>query len=281
MRLLVSKHSVGKWAAYYIYKKIIEFKPTIAKPFILGLPTGTTPIEMYQELIKLYQDNKLSFKHVISFNMDEYVGLPKEHPQSYHHYMHNNFFDHIDINHNNIYILDGNASNLELECKKFEENILQSGGLDLIVGGVGEDGHIAFNEPGSSLTSLTRVKRLNYNTILANSRFFNNNISQTPSLALTMGIKTILDAKDIVILAKGVKKASAVANAIEGAVSGMYPITALQMHNKVVIVCDEFATYNLKVRTVRYFEDIKDEYSLIGDNIDSFSCGLETSKWLI
>jgi glucosamine-6-phosphate deaminase len=195
------------------------------------------------------------------------VGLDCKDPNSYHYYMHSNFFDHIDIEKDNINILNGNAIDLEQECKNFEEKIFKYGGLNLLVGGVGEDGHIAFNEPCSSLVSLTRIKTLNHNTIFANSRFFKNDISQTPQMALTMGIKTILDAKDIVILAKGISKANAIANAIEGAVSGLWPVTALQMHNKVVIVCDDFATYNLKVKTIRYFEGVEDEYILIEKTI--------------
>lgn len=261
MRLLVSKDNLGKWAAYYLYKKIQQFQPTADKPFLLGLPTGSTPSHMYHELIKLYQAHKLSFRHVITFNMDEYVGILKEHPQSYYYYMYNNFFNYIDIPNQNINILDGNAHNLEQECNNFEEKINCLGGLDLIFGGVGEDGHIAFNEPGSSLGSTTRVKTLNYSTILANSRFFNNDFAHTPKLALTMGIKTIMDAKEVVILAQGLNKSYAVCQAIEGAVSSMCPVTALQLHNKVVLACDELAAYELKLKTIRYFENIVDEYT--------------------
>ena len=260
MRLLISKHGVGRWAAHYLMRKLLQFKPSSTKPFILGLPTGSTPLSMYEELIKLNQAKKINFKDVITFNMDEYVGLTHELTQSFHHYMHSNFFDHIDIQQQNINILDGNAPDLEEECHNYEGRILQLGGMELICGGVGEDGHIAFNEPGSSLNSATRVKTLNHSTVIANSRFFNHNINQTPKLALTMGMKTILDAKDVVILASGTQKSQAVYQAIEGAVSSMCPISALQMHNKAVVVCDEFAAYDLKLKTIRYFEAIDDEY---------------------
>lgn len=267
MRLLVSQHSLGKWAAYYIYKKVVEFKPTESKPFVLGLPTGSTPLETYKELIKLNQQNLISFKHVVTFNMDEYVGLPEDHEQSYHYYMFNSFFNHIDIPHENVNILNGNATYLDYECKIFEEKISALGGMELILGGVGEDGHLAFNEPGSSLSSVTRVKTLNYSTILANSRFFEHNIEKTPNLALTMGVKTIMDAREVVVLAKGLNKAQAVAHAIEGSVSSMCPVTALQMHNKASIICDEYAAYELKLKTIRYFENLKDEYYAVEQEI--------------
>lgn len=260
MRLLISQHGIGKWAAYYIYKKIVDFKPTESKPFVLGLPTGSTPLETYKELIKLNQQQLVSFKNVVTFNMDEYVGLPEDHEQSYHYFMAHNFFNHIDIVKENINILNGNATYLDYECKVFEEKIAQYGGMDLIMGGVGEDGHLAFNEPGSSLNSMTRVKTLNQSTIQANSRFFNNNIELTPRIALTMGIKTIMDAREVLILAKGLNKSQAVAHAIEGAVSSMCPITALQMHNKAVIICDELAAYDLKLKTIKYYEHLRDEY---------------------
>ena len=260
MRLLVSKYNLGKWAAHYVCKKIKQFQPTESKPFVLGLPTGSTPLDMYKQLIKFNEQKLISFKHVITFNMDEYVGLAEDHPESYHYYMHNNFFSHIDINPENINILNGNATYLEYECKLYEEKIAKLGGMNLIIGGVGEDGHIAFNEPGSSLNSVTRVKTLNYSTILANSRFFDNNTEKTPNLALTMGIKTVLDAEEVLILSKGLNKAQAVSHAIEGAISSMCPVTALQLHRNAAVICDEYAAFELKLKTIRYFENLKDEY---------------------
>ncbi|MFN7095888.1 MAG: 6-phosphogluconolactonase, partial [Burkholderiales bacterium] len=176
------------------------------------------------------------------------------------HYMFSNFFNHIDIDPVNINILNGNAIYLDYECKVFEDKIVMLGGINLLVGGLGEDGHLAFNEPGSSLSSVTRVKTLNYSTILANSRLFNDNIDKTPNLALTMGIKTILEAKDVIILAEGLVKSRAVAQAIEGSVSSMCPVTALQLHNKASVICDEYAAYELKLKTIRYFEQLNDDY---------------------
>ncbi len=261
MRLLITNELIYKWTAYYLCKKITLAHKNSNKPFVLGLPTGSTPLGVYKELIKLYKNGQLSFTNVVTFNMDEYVGLSKEHPQSYNYYMHHHFFDHVDIDRKNVHILNGKAKNLEKECLQFEKKIADCGGIDIMLGGVGVDGHIAFNEPGSSLSSLTRIKTLNHSTIVANSRFFDNDISKTPYLALTMGIQTILNAREIIILAAGTQKSLAVHQAIEGGISSMCPITALQMHNKAVIVCDKLATHELKVKTIDYFEDIIDEYS--------------------
>lgn len=262
MRLLVSKHNLGKWAAHYVANKINNFKPTADKPFVLGLPTGSTPLDMYNELIALNKAGKVSFEHIVTFNMDEYVGLPEDHPESYHYYMWHNFFSKINIKKENVHILNGNAADLDAECEAYEEKIVKVGGIHLQLGGVGEDGHLAFNEPGSSLASKTRSKDLNMSTIIANSRFFDGDINKTPKFALTIGIDTVMQAKEVVILVKGLAKANAVYQAIEGSVSSMCPITALQYHRKTLILCDELATYDLRVKTVKYFETMQDEYSL-------------------
>ena len=174
MRLIVQPESVGvsKWSASYIAQRINESGKSAANPFVLGLPTGSTPLGTYAELIRIYRQGKVSFKNVVTFNMDEYVGIPKEHPQSYYTFMWDNFFSHIDILPQNVNILNGNAVNLKDECADYEARIKAVGGIDLFMGGIGEDGHIAFNEPGSSLSSRTRDKALNQDTILVNSRFF-------------------------------------------------------------------------------------------------------------
>ncbi|MEG1187838.1 MAG: glucosamine-6-phosphate deaminase, partial [Bacteroidales bacterium] len=153
MRLIIQPdyQNISRWSANYVASKINQFAPTAERPFVLGLPTGSSPLGMYKELIKLYQAGKVSFKNVITFNMDEYVGLPKEHPESYHSFMWNNFFSHIDINAENVNILNGNAENPEAECERYEDKIKAVGGIDLFLGGIGPDGHIAFNEPCSSL----------------------------------------------------------------------------------------------------------------------------------
>lgn len=263
MRLVITQENVGYWAAIYVANKINAAAPTKENPFILGLPTGGTPLTMYQQLIQFYKAGKVSFKHVITFNMDEYVGLSESHPESYHYYMWQNFFLHIDIQPQNVNILNGNAPDLKKECLAYEEKIASLGGIDLFIGGVGNDGHIAFNEPGSSLSSKTRLKTLTYDTVVANSRFFNNDLDQVPKKALTVGVQTLLDAKEVLILASGLSKALAVQQAVEGSVNHMWTITALQMHRHGIIVCDDPATMELKVKTVKYFKELHDHLSHI------------------
>jgi glucosamine-6-phosphate deaminase len=213
---------------------------------------------MYKKLIEYYQKGELSFKYVKTFNMDEYVGLPRNHPESYHTFMWENFFKHIDILPNNTHILDGNATNLEAECKEFERKIKEAGGVDLFIGGIGPDGHIAFNEPGSSLASRTRVKTLAKDTIEANSRFFGNDLSKVPHLALTVGVGTVMDAREVMILITGSHKAFALYKAIEEGVNHMWTVSAFQMHPKATFVCDEDATLELRVKTVKYFKGLMD-----------------------
>lgn len=259
MRLIIQE-SYGKmsqWAAAYIVKKINEFKPTAEKPFVLGLPTGSTPIGTYKELIHLYETGKVSFENVVTFNMDEYIGIPENHPESYHTFMWEHFFSHINIKKENVNILNGNAADPEAECRSYEAKIASYGGIDLFMGGIGPDGHIAFNEPGSSLSSRTRVKSLTTDTIIANSRFFDNDINKVPKTALTVGVATIMDAKEVLILANGHNKARALYHAVEGSINHMWTISVLQMHPKGIIVCDDAATVELKVGTVNYFKDIE------------------------
>ncbi|KAA6340433.1 Glucosamine-6-phosphate deaminase [termite gut metagenome] len=259
MRLIIQPDykTVSLWAAKYVATSINKAQSTPEKPFVLGLPTGSSPLGMYKELIELYEKGVVSFKNVVTFNMDEYVGLPQKHPESYYSFMWNNFFNHVDIMPDNINILNGNADDLEVECACYERKIKFYGGIDLFLGGIGPDGHIAFNEPGSSLTSRTRIKTLTTDTIIANSRFFNNDVNQVPKTALTVGVGTILDAKEVLIIVNGHSKALALYHAVEDAISQMWTISALQMHAKGIIVCDDAATYELKVGTYRYFKDIE------------------------
>ncbi|MEI8114324.1 MAG: glucosamine-6-phosphate deaminase, partial [Bacteroidia bacterium] len=217
MRLIIQANSelTSKWVANYIVRKIILAAPTKEKPFVLGLPTGSSPLGTYQELIKLYQNGTVSFKNVVTFNMDEYVGIPKDHPQSYYTFMWDNLFSHIDILPENANILNGNAPDIKAECQAYENKILAVGGIDLFLGGIGPDGHLAFNEPGSSLASRTRDKELNYDTKVANSRFFDNDISKVPNSSLTVGIGTVMDAKEVLIIVNGYNKARALQHAVE------------------------------------------------------------------
>lgn len=263
MRLVICENEVAVWSANYVKQRIKEFAPTADRPFVLGLPTGSTPLDMYKMLIQFYQRGELSFQHVVTFNMDEYVGLPEDHLESYHAYMFRNLFDHIDITHKNIHILNGNAPDLDEECDRYEEKIKTLGGIELFVGGVGEDGHIAFNEPGSSLQSRTRMKTLTYSTRLANARFFNHTIDHVPKSALTVGVGTIMDAREVLILVKGYHKANALYHAIEEGVNHMWTVSALQLHPNGIIVCDEDATLELKVKTVKYFKELEQENPMI------------------
>lgn len=259
MRLIIPEKNIGDWAAAYVAKKILEFNPTPERPFVLGLPTGSTPVKMYKKLIELYKDGIISFKNVITFNMDEYIGLAPDHEQSYHYYMHEHFFNHVDIPAENINMLNGLAKDYKAEGERYEKKIKDLGGIQLFVGGIGPDGHLAFNEPGSSLASRTRDKELTMDTIIANSRFFDNDITKVPKAAMTVGIATVLDSKEILIMVDTHQKARALHMAIEEGVNHMWTVSALQLHPKGIIVADEVACSELKVGTYRYFKDIEKE----------------------
>ncbi|BFI67335.1 glucosamine-6-phosphate deaminase [Yersinia pseudotuberculosis] len=261
MRLIPLRNTaeVGKWAARHIVNRINAFKPTAERPFILGLPTGGTPMEAYKNLIAMHKAGEVSFKHVVTFNMDEYVGLPKEHPESYYTFMHTNFFDHVDIPAENINLLNGNAADIDAECRRYEEKIKSYGKIHLFMGGVGVDGHIAFNEPASSLASRTRIKTLTQETRIANSRFFGGDANLVPKYALTVGVGTLLDAEEVMILVTGHGKAQALQAAVEGSINHMWTISCLQLHAKAIMVCDEPSTMELKVKTVKYFRELEAE----------------------
>lgn len=258
MRIVIKPESdaVATYTAEYIIKRINAFNPSATRPFVLGLPTGSTPLKTYQKLIQAFREGRVSFKHVVTFNMDEYVGLPRDHPESYYSFMWSNLFKYIDIPKENANILDGNAADLIMECQAYEDKILQLGGIELFVAGIGPDGHIAFNEPGSSLSSITRVKSLNTETVLANARFFGGDISKVPTMALTVGVKTVLNAREVVVIITGQSKAHALAQCVEGGINHMWTVSALQLHPRVVMVVDDAATMELKVRTVVYFRDL-------------------------
>jgi len=261
MRLIIEPNyeQLSRWAAEHVVKRINEFNPTPDRKFVLGLPTGSSPVGMYKCLVEACRQGRVSFKNVLTFNMDEYVCLPEEHSESYHSFMANNLFNHIDCPKENIHILNGNAPDLDAECRHYEEMIEEAGGIDLFIGGIGPDGHIAFNEPGSSLTSRTRVKTLTTDTIIANSRFFEGDVNKVPKHALTVGVGTVMAAREVMILVNGHHKARALQAAVEGGVTQMWTISALQMHQHGIIVCDEAATEELKVGTYRYFKDIEKE----------------------
>jgi glucosamine-6-phosphate deaminase len=259
MRIVIrdAADQVAQYAAELIINRVRDFQPTKERPFVLGLPTGGTPVRCYQRLILAFREGKISFQNVVTFNMDEYVGLPRDHPESYWSFMKQNLFSFVDIPPENINILDGNAPDLVAECQRFEDKIQSYGGIELFLGGVGSDGHIAFNEPGSSLSSLTRVKSLNKETISDNARFFDNDLSKVPTMALTVGVQTVMASRQVVIIAIGGNKALAVAHCVEEGVSHGWPISALQMHRSTVLIVDEDATRELRVKTVRYFKGLQ------------------------
>jgi len=261
MRILIHENfeRLNIWTANYLAAKINAANPTPKNPFVLGLSAGSSPIGVYQNLVDLFKKGKVSFKNVVTFNLDEYVGLDEEHPQSYHYSMNYHLFSHIDIPTENINILDGNAKDLEKECKEYDEKIASFGGIHLFLGGIGRDGNLAFNEPGASLTSRTRIKSLTHETLIANSRFFGGEISKVPKTALTVGVGTVMDAKEVLIIMNGYGKAHALRKGIEEGVNHMWTISMLQLHKNCVICCDDESTMELKVGTVKYFKDMESE----------------------
>ena len=219
-----------------IMADIVRRKPRA----ILGLATGSTPLGTYKELIRIHKEEGLDFSRVTTFNLDEYVGLPHEHPQSYHYFMWENLFKHININAKNVHIPDGTAKDIPGFCRWYEEQIVKAGGVDVQLLGIGSNGHIAFNEPGSSLGSRTRVKTLDDRTRQDNARFFST-MDEVPKYAITMGIGTIMDARQLILLANGAGKAEAIAKTCEGPITAMVPATIVQLHPKATIVVDKAA----------------------------------------
>ena len=230
-------------AARVIAKLIREKSDTV-----LGLATGSTPIRLYQELIRMHKEEGLSFREVRCFNLDEYVGLPAEHEQSYHYFMQESFFKHIDVKPENTLVPNGMAQDVPAHCADFEEKIKACGGIDIQVLGIGSDGHIAFNEPSSSLASRTRIKTLTKQTIEDNARFFENDENQVPTHCITMGIGTIMEARMNILLAFGEGKAEAICDTCEGPVTAMVPASILQHHQVAKIFLDEAASTKLKLK---------------------------------
>jgi len=269
MKLIIRDKSddVTVWAAKYVIKRIKDFNPGPGRFFVLGLPTGGTPVGMYNNLVQAFKQGKVSFKYVKTFNMDEYCGIPEDHPESYHRYMLDNFFKHIDIDPKNAHVLNGNAPDLVKECEEYEKKITDAGGIELFVGGIGPDGHIAFNEPGSSLVSRTRVKTLAQDTIIANARFFGGDLNAVPKQALTVGVGTVMDAREVLVLITGANKAIALYKAIEEGVCHMWTVSAFQQHPNTLMVCDEDATLELRVRTVKYFKDMWQVHASLNEDL--------------
>lgn len=261
MRVIIRKtyEEISLEAANLVRSRI-EKKPDL----VLGLATGSSPLGLYRELINMNKKKLISFKKVRTFNLDEYYGLSGDHSQSYRYFMDTNLFNHIDIDKSNTMVPDGTAKEWEEFCRYYENQIKKAGGIDLQVLGIGSDGHIAFNEPGSSLSSRTRLVALDAQTIEDNSRFFENK-SQVPRFALSMGVGTILEAKEIILVANGRKKATAIAQAIEGPITSLISASALQLHQKVTYFLDEEAALELK--RIDYYKFVEQAEKEIGKEI--------------
>ena len=257
MRVVIQENyeKMSIWAAEHIVCAINSHRGP--RPFVLGLPTGSSPLGVYKKLIEMNKAGKVSFKNVVTFNMDEYVGLDHDHDQSYWYFMHENFFNHIDLPERNINMLNGMAEDPEKECADYERKIALFGGIDLFMGGIGVDGHIAFNEPFTSLSSRTGLRTLTTDTRIVNSRFFGNDPEKVPAYALSVGVGTVTDSKEVLILINGHSKARALAQTVEGGVSQMWTCSALQLHKNAIIACDEAACGELKVDTYKYFLDVE------------------------
>ncbi len=257
--LIVKNYSEVSIEAAKIVRDIVKKKPNC----VLGLATGSTPLGLYKELIRMHKEKGLDFSQVRTFNLDEYYGLSSSHPQSYRFFMEENLFKGINIKPENTRVPDGSVKIEEVEqyCKEYEELIKQAGGIDLQVLGIGGDGHIAFNEPGSSLGSRTRLVALDEKTIEDNSRFFDR-VEDVPRFALSMGVGTILEAREILFLATGEEKAEIVAKALEGPITSMITASALQLHPRVTAILDEEASDAL--RRVAFYRFAADSEKHVG-----------------
>lgn len=238
-----SADEASVFLAEYVIRRINEFGPTKDKPFVLGLPTGSSPEGVYRILVLAYKKGLVSFENVVTFNMDEYVGLAPSDTQSYNYYMYDKLFNHTDFQRSNIHLLNGLASDLTAECARYEEQIKKYAPVHLFLGGLGPDGHLAFNEAGSTRTSKTRPIELATSTITANSRFFGNT-KKMPTKALTVGISTIIDnSQEIVLIVLGTSKQTVLSKLMNGPASDpLLPASYLQEHPKVMVVCDMLAS---------------------------------------
>ena len=223
--------------------RLVREKPNA----VIGLATGSTPLILYKELIRLHQEEGLDFSEVTTFNLDEYIGLSADHEQSYRRFMNENLFDHINIKIENTHVPNGMAKDVPATCAAYEQKIIDAGGIDLQVLGIGSDGHVGFNEPTSSFASRTRIKTLTKQTVADNARFFNDDESKVPHHCITMGIGTIMDARIIIMLAFGASKAAAVAATVEGPVASIMPASILQHHSSAKVFIDEAAASMLKL----------------------------------
>lgn len=252
MRIIVTTDAIemGKKAAE-VFIDEIRSNPRL----VLGLATGSTPVGMYQELVKAYQEGRVDFSQVKTFNLDEYYGLTPDHPASYHYFMHEHLFNHINIRPENIHIPSGVPGDVAAHCREYEDMIKEAGGIDLQLLGIGVNAHIGFNEPGTQLGATTQLIDLAQKTIESNARFFSN-INEVPRKAISMGIKTIMQSRKIVLLASGEKKAKAILDAVTGTIDSSVPASALQLHRDVVVIIDQAASSKLD-RQVLELEEVR------------------------
>lgn len=258
MRVVIRPNyeDLSQWAADYVVYRINKHRPSPKKPFVLGLPSGSTPLKMFEALARYYKEGKVSFENVVFFGMGEYVGVGAGEEHGFQYFLWDKFLKYVNIKKEHVHFLDGLTTNFSKECGNYENAIAAVGGVNLFIGGVGEDGHIAFNEPYSSLSSRTRAKLLAPSTIRANSRFFDNDESKVPPMVLTIGIQTMMDADEVMILASGTAKAKAIKNAICGGITHVWPVSVLQRHPHGIIACDESAAGELDMDTIAYFKEI-------------------------
>lgn len=257
MRVIVEQDRDGvSRRAAQIVAKLVRRKPRC----VLGLATGSTPLGTYAELVRMHREEGLDFSRVVTFNLDEYVGLAATHPQSYRFFMQQNLFDHINVDPRDTHVPDGRALDFEAYCEQYERMIAEEGGIDLQILGIGGDGHIAFNEPGSSLGSRTRLKTLTEETVRDNARFFGSE-KDVPRLAITMGVGTILESRQCLLLAAGASKARAIRDTIEGPITAQVTASALQLHRDVIAILDQEAARLLERRD--YYREVEQAQSAL------------------
>lgn len=257
--ILADANAVAVYGAT-MFQRQLQQKPAS----VLGLATGSTPVALYRELIARNRSGELSFRQVTSFNLDEYLGLAEDHPQSYRQFMQSQLFGQVDIELANTHVPPGNAADPHRACTEYEDAIKQAGGIDLQLLGIGRNGHIGFNEPSSSLASRTRIKTLTRETIADNARFFADDEYQ-PQLSITMGIGTILEARRILLLATGANKADAIAATVEGPITAACPASALQLHPQVTVVIDEAAASQLK--DTEFYKHIEKQNQILEERL--------------
>ena len=257
VKILPKREQASKIAAEMVAQLVRE-KPHCT----IGFATGSSPLQLYSELIRMHREEGLDFSGITTFNLDEYVGLAPNHPQSYHHFMHENLFSHINVSPENINIPDGRSLDFKSFCENYESRIVEAGGIDLQILGIGSDGHVAFNEPGSSLGSRTRLKTLASETVRDNARFFESE-EDVPRLSITMGVGTILESRQCMLLAFGESKGKAIRDAIEGPVTAQVTASALQMHRDVIVILDQDAGSLLERKA--YYREVDRAESLLAE----------------